>query len=154
MKNRDRSRPAGHEGAEPIRTLVVDDAPEWLNTICLFLESAPAITVVGTARDGLQALALVEALRPELVMLDVRMPRMHGLDAVALLRACFPEVRILMMSAEDDAETRDACLATGAHAFVPKCAAATALLPAIFGLFGGAGTAAPAVPGTAQLQPA
>ena len=154
MKNRDRTQPAGNEVAEPIRTLVVDDSAHWLETVCAFLESAPAVAVVGTARDGLQALALIEALRPALIMLDVRMPRMDGIDAVALFRACFPEVRILMMSADGDAETRAACLSTGAHAFVAKGEAMRALLPAISRLFDGGGPAAPAVPGTAQLQSA
>ena len=154
MTNRDQTCPAAIKGAEPIRTLVADDSAQWLTTLCAFLAREAAIAVVGAARDGLEALGHAAALRPELVVLDVRMPRMNGLEAAALIRARHPEVRIVMMSTDTDAGTREACFAHGAHAFVPKGETARALLPAIFRLFGGGDTSAPVVPGTAQFQSA
>ena len=135
MTNHERTQPPPDQGAEPIRTLVVDDSPQWMESLCEFLASEPALVLAGTARDGLEALGQVVTLRPALVVLDVRMPRMNGLEAAALIRARFPEVRILMMSLDDDAGTRAECFAHGAHAFVAKSKGAAELLPAIFRLF-------------------
>lgn len=126
----------------PIRTLVVDDSPKWLKPICEFLARDGAVSVVGTARDGLEALGQVRALDPALVLLDVRMPRMSGLEAAALIRDRYPQVRILMMSVNDDAWTREACSAHGAHAFVLKSDTARELLPAIRQIFGADGATA------------
>ena len=149
MTNREHTQPAANQGAEPIRTLIVDDSPRWMEPLCAFLANEPALVIAGTARDGLEALGQVVTLRPALVVLDVRMPRMNGLEAAALIRARFPEVRILMMSLDDDAGTREACFAHGAHAFVAKSKGAAELVPAIFRLFNMDGGTAQTAPGAA-----
>ena len=137
MSNHDRQHPAAKPGSGPIRTLLVDDSTKWLTPLCAFLANEPAGAIVRIAHDGLEALGRIESLRPALVLLDVRMPRVGGLEAASLIRTRFPEMRILMMSTDDDSMTRESCFAHGAHAFVPKSEAGTELLPAIFGLFGG-----------------
>lgn len=118
---------------EPIRTLLVDDSARWLTSLETFLETQPWIEVVGTARDGSPALGLIETLRPELIILDVRMPGMNGFEVAPLIRERFPEVRILMSSG--DPALRDACLACGAHGFVAKGATECELVPEILRLF-------------------
>lgn len=135
MTNHECIQPAANRAVEPIRTLVVDDSPRWMETLCAFLGNEPALVIGGTARDGIEALGRVATLQPALILLDVRMPRMDGLETAALIRVRFPEMRILMMSLDDDSGTREACFAHGAHAFVGKSKGATELLPAIFRLF-------------------
>lgn len=130
------NQPPAAPATEPIRTLVVEDSRKWLEPLCLFLATHPGIAVVGTAGDGLEALGRVESLRPELVLLDVQMPRMTGLEAAALIRARFPATRILMMSFDEDSVTLESCMAAGAHAFISKQTAASLLLPEILRICG------------------
>ena len=132
MTNNDRNRPNGDRRTAPIRTLVVDDSSHWLEPLCYFLESHSGIALVGTASDGVEALASIERLRPELVVLDVQMPRMDGLETVTLIRGRFPETRIVMMSFDDSPAVRKSCEAWGAHAFVPKSAPPASLLDEVF----------------------
>jgi len=112
---------AGHSKAEAkLRVLVVDDTPNVLRLLVAVIEQHPSLTVVGTASDGASALSAAERLRPDLAVLDVFMPVMHGLDAAPRLRALQPSLRILMTSADDDADLQQACLDVGADAFLPK----------------------------------
>ena len=154
MTNREHTQPAANQGAEPIRTLIVDDSAKWIKVLCGFLKREPRIRVAGIAGDGREGIAQIERLRPALVLLDLRMPRLDGLDTAAILRARFPEVVIVMLSFDDDEASAERCLAHGAHAFIGKGRASDELLPAIFRLFGGGDTSARTVPGAAQFQSA
>jgi DNA-binding NarL/FixJ family response regulator len=80
-----------------IRTLVVDDSPLALERICSYLDTEPALQVVGTAADGVEALKCAEQLHPDLVLLDLQMPGMNGLEVAARLSAsvCGPLVVIV-----------------------------------------------------------
>lgn len=124
---------SGGEG--PIRTLVADDDAQMLRLICSLLEAEGNIQVMGTAGDGQQALRQAEALKPNLVVLDMMMPEMNGLEACAQLRRLFPSIRIIIISGHDSAETRRLCQESGANAFVPKHRLAPELLPEIRRLF-------------------
>jgi DNA-binding NarL/FixJ family response regulator len=86
-----------------MRVLLADDHPLFLDGLRNLL-SARGIAVVGTARDGLEALEQARALRPEVVLMDIHMPRLNGLAALRMIKAELPETRIVMltMSAEDD----------------------------------------------------
>ena len=111
---------------------MVDDSLHWLEPLCDFLGIHEEIDLVGSATDGVEALRCIEKLRPELVLIDVQMPGMDGLETVSLIRGRFRETRILMMSFDDDPAVRESCAAYGAHAFVPKSAAPDSLLDEIF----------------------
>ena len=115
--------------AARIRTLVADDSPLWLDPLVSFLENEPQIDLVGVAHDGLEALGHVASLMPDLALLDMRMPRLDGLKASATIRLRFPKIRIVIMSADDDARIREQCSAHGADAFVPKSDAFRILIP-------------------------
>ena len=104
----------------PVRTLVVDDSPVALHSICSVLRDLPGIKVVGTAGDGREAVALALALKPDLVLLDVQMPLVSGLEAVPQLRHDLPQARIVMVTVHDTPEVRQACNERGAHGFVAK----------------------------------
>ncbi len=105
-----------------IRTLVVDDSVVIRRLITRMLTSDPAIEVVGSARDGVDALAKVESLQPDLVTLDVEMPEMNGLDALRLIQARYPKVRVIMCSSltERGATMTIDALMAGAGDYVTK----------------------------------
>ncbi len=105
---------------QPIRTLVVDDSAAALRSICVFLKLNPEIDVIGTAPDGRQGLAAAHALRPDLVLVDVQMPVMNGIETAAQLKQDLPTTRIIMVTAHDSPEVRKACHDSGADAFIAK----------------------------------
>jgi DNA-binding NarL/FixJ family response regulator len=103
-----------------IPTLVVDDSPAFLRAFCSFLQEQPNLKVVATARDGREALALAEKLQPELVLLDVQMPGMNGVEAARQLGVQSPATCVVMVTALDAPELRQACLQCGARGFIHK----------------------------------
>ncbi|MHB1134722.1 MAG: response regulator [Chloroflexota bacterium] len=130
---------------DEIRVLLADDHPALRVGLQVLLEQAPGITVVGEASDGEEALAQIEALRPDVAVLDCQLPSMTG-DAVAaaLRRACLP-VRVLALSAySDDAHLR-AMLEAGALGYLIKDEAAGAIAQAVRAAARGEGWFSPAV---------
>ena len=103
-----------------IRVLIADDSAAFRSAVGLLLERLKHVEVVGAAEDGQHALALVAALRPDLVLMDVSMPRLDGLEAARRIRADFPGVRVIMIALDDSEELKAACAASGADAFIPK----------------------------------
>jgi len=83
------------------RVLIVDDNPDMRNLTRLTIESE-SWQVVGEATNGAEAISFVEELRPDAVVLDLRMPLMDGIEATRILRYRFPDLRIIVMSGSDD----------------------------------------------------
>jgi DNA-binding NarL/FixJ family response regulator len=109
-----------HTVHDPIRTLVVDDSPAALHSICYFLKLQPNISVVGTATDGREGLASAYALHPDLVLIDVQMPGMNGIEAASQLKRNLPATRVIMVTVHDVPEVRQACRESGADGFIAK----------------------------------
>jgi two-component system, response regulator YesN len=103
-----------------IRALVADDSPTALRSICKYLETVEDFEILGTARDGLDVLAKVEILRPELVLTDLSMPRMSGLEAAAELKKSDPDMRVIIFTALSGLSLREESLRQGADGFVEK----------------------------------
>jgi DNA-binding NarL/FixJ family response regulator len=103
-----------------IRVLIADDSAAFRNAFGLFLDRLPQVEVVGAAEDGEHALTLVASLRPDLVLMDMKMPRLNGLQATRKIRAAFPEVRVIMITLHDSGELKAASVAAGADRFIPK----------------------------------
>ncbi len=103
-----------------IRVLVADDSPMALRSVCKYLELQEGLDVVGTARDGQHALHQAKRFRPDLVLTDLSMPRMNGLEAAAELRKAFPEMRVLIFSELSGLSLGEECLRSGADGFVQK----------------------------------
>jgi DNA-binding NarL/FixJ family response regulator len=99
---------------------VVDDSPLFLEAACALLELNQQIEIVGVAADGVNAIEVVASLLPELVLMDIDMPYLDGLNATLLISTRFPGIRVVLMSAEDSDELRADCQACGAVAFVHK----------------------------------
>jgi DNA-binding NarL/FixJ family response regulator len=86
----------------------------------LLLARLPQVEMVGAAEDGVDALALVASTRPDLVLMDLQMPRLNGLQATRKIRAEFPEVRVIMITLHDSEDWKAASMASGADRFIPK----------------------------------
>ena len=103
-----------------IRLLLVDDEAAVRRGLCMQLALEAEFVVVGEASDGESALALVQELKPDVVVMDIRMKGMDGIVATEQLRRKAPETPVLILSLQDDAATRARATAAGAQAFVGK----------------------------------
>lgn len=117
----------------PISVLLVDDNPIFMRILTRFLEaqSGREVSVVGSADAGRKALTLAPLLRPQVILVDLAMPDIHGLDLIPRLRASLPEGIIIALSLMDPRSYREAVLAAGADAFVSKATLEGDLLPTI-----------------------
>jgi DNA-binding NarL/FixJ family response regulator len=104
----------------PVRVLLVDDSEVYRQTMELVLEREHDIEVVGTAADGHDAIRLAGELRPDVVVLDYRLPGGDGADVAAALLAERGDLTVLCLTAEATAQERDRVLAAGAAAVVEK----------------------------------
>lgn len=113
---------------EPLRVLLVDDQDLVRTGLRMILESAPDITVVGQACDGAGALRVLRETKADIVLMDVRMPGMDGVEATRLIKAEFPQTRVILLSAFDDDDMVTDGLREGADGFMLKAADAESLL--------------------------
>lgn len=117
---------------EPVvRILVVDDHFIVRMGLIALINTEPDLKVVGETDNGDQAIALFEKLKPDLLLMDVRMPRRSGTDATRHIRQVAPQARVLMLSAFDGDADIHAALEAGAHGYVLKSATGEELIPAI-----------------------
>jgi DNA-binding NarL/FixJ family response regulator len=127
---------ANSEGTcETVRVLLVDDDPMVLQLLRARLDRAEGIELVGSARSGAAALRLVKTRHPDVVVLDLAMPRMDGLEIARRLHDAFPRVRVVILTGYASPEAEGLLRALGARAFLPKTVSATALLAAIRGAY-------------------
>lgn len=103
-----------------IRVLIADDQPLVRRGLALILAPDPEFEVVGEAGDGAEAVALAERLRPDVVVMDIRMPVLDGVEATAELFRLLPRCRVLALSTFDMDEYVVAALRAGAYGFLPK----------------------------------
>lgn len=114
-----------------IGVLIVDDQPLVRRGLALILRSDPAVEVVGEAGDGAEAVALAHRLRPDVVVMDIRMPVLDGVAATERLARELPRCRVLALSTFDMDEYVVAALRAGASGFLPKDVSPEDLLHAV-----------------------
>ena len=112
--------PQPSRAGEPLRILVVDDFAPVRESLCsLFLEYEP-LTVVGEATDGEAAIEMAFRLLPHIIVMDVKMPRISGVEATRRIKRFLPGVHIIGISTQDDIFIREAMKAVGSSHFVTK----------------------------------
>jgi DNA-binding NarL/FixJ family response regulator len=116
---------------EVVRVLVVDDHALFAEALMLTLGIDDRIEVVGSASSGVEAVSLAEALRPDVVLMDVHMPNMDGIEATRRLRNASPGSRVVMVTAARSPEVAYHALAAGAERCVTKDTTAVRLIDAI-----------------------
>jgi DNA-binding NarL/FixJ family response regulator len=107
-----------------LKVLIADDHPMMLQGIRRALEAAEDIEVIGEARSGAELLALVERRSPDLVLLDLNMPGMNGLECVQEIKGRWPEIKTVVISASDDRHSIDSALLAGASSYILKSVSA------------------------------
>ena len=113
------------------RLLLIDDNISLLRILCRFLKQHSDLTVVDTAQSSSEALAKAHRVKPDVILLDLAIKDVSGLDMLPRLRADLPGAHIVVLTLQDAAAYRQAALGLGADAFVSKAALSTELLPAI-----------------------
>ncbi len=154
-----------------IRVLVVEDSLTQRHQLVSLIQHAPGMAVVGQARDGLEALALVEKLKPDVVSMDIRMPRLDGLEATRQIMEQCPTPIVIVSHASSDAEMAMLAMEAGALAalekpparnhpdFVARCTELLSMLRLMAGVRvirhwnGKTASSNPPRPGTGQLSP-
>ena len=148
---------------ENTKILIVDDEAILRYVLRDFLRSKPGLDVVGEAVNGQDAMIRARELRPDVVLMDVDMPRLNGIDATSQLKHEMPELKVIIVTANELPERRQAAEASGADGFVGKSCVIEELIPSIRNAvskaarppFDSAGTpVAPARPGARQTRPA
>ncbi|HTZ07404.1 MAG TPA: response regulator transcription factor [Gaiellaceae bacterium] len=106
--------------ASPARVLLADDDESFIDALRPLIENQPALTVVGSAPDGLAAIELVEELEPDAVVIDLHLPLVDGVAAVARLRKDHPDLCLLALTGDPDPELHRAVTDAGADAVLLK----------------------------------
>src|SRR6218665_3045276 len=128
-----------------IRVLIVDDDPLVRNALVHFVSRDPEVDVIGQAESGLEAIAFVERDRPDVVMMDVQMPEMNGIEATAVIAERWPEVRILAVTTLDGSDTVLPMLSAGASGYLLKDSSADEILAGVREVHSGASSLSPKI---------
>jgi two-component system, NarL family, nitrate/nitrite response regulator NarL len=139
----DLSTPAA--SPRPVRVLVADDHPAMRGALARLVREHPRLELVGEACDGEAALVMIEALRPDVALLDVRMPHLDGLRLVGRLRSAGSAVRVLLISGNDDSEIAHEAIQQGAAGFLSKDAEEEEITEAILAVAVGQSVLSPAL---------
>ena len=116
---------------EPLRVLVADDHPMFRHGMVALLDAAPEFTVVGEAATGDEAIDLAAELQPDVILMDIRMPGVNGIEATRRIVHTSPHIRILIVTMSDDDASIFTAMRAGARGYVQKDAQKADMLRAI-----------------------
>jgi DNA-binding NarL/FixJ family response regulator len=120
------------------RVLVVEDHTSFRRVICELLRQRADVLIVGEAADGLDAIRQAETLRPDVVMLDIGLPKLNGIEAAGRIRAVAPDAKLIFVTIESSPEIVEQAFRGGAHGYVYKPRAQRDVLPVLEAIIRGA----------------
>ena len=121
----------------PIDVVIVDDAGEIRSLLGVYFSLDPRVMVVAEGESGVEAVALAQRQQPSIMILDVMMPGVSGLDALPLIKRASPGTKVIMYSAQTAAATRKAAAEAGADAYIEKSASLAELSDLVIDLASG-----------------
>jgi len=113
-----------------VRILVIDDYEPWRRFIASTLLKRPELQIVGEGADGMEAVERARELQPDLILLDIGLPKLNGIKAALRIRECAPRARILFFTENSSRDIAEEAMRTG-DGYIVKAAAAQELLPAL-----------------------
>ena len=114
-----------------IRILVADDFKDWRRQVLSLFQARPEWQVIAEAADGLEAIQKAEELKPDLIVLDVGLPKLNGIGAARQIRQFSPRSKIVFLSQDNDPNVVQAALDTGARGYIRKTDGGSELVPAV-----------------------
>lgn len=115
------SQPNGtSQSTRPVSIVIADDSELYREMLKMVIEAFPGLEVVGAVGDGCQVLEIVSARQPQLVLVDLQLPGLNGLQSLALIREYHPATRVIIITSEDSDDVRAICLAQGADGVISK----------------------------------
>jgi DNA-binding NarL/FixJ family response regulator len=130
---------------EPVRILIADDHPHFRDGLRALLLSAPDVEVMGEARDGEEAIRLAARLQPDVILMDLNMPGMGGIEATRRILHTSPHISVLVVSMYEDDDSVFAALKAGARGYLLKGALKAEILRAIRAVTSGEAIFGPAI---------
>jgi len=127
------------------RLLIADDQQSFRDGLRALFQSVPDIEVVGEAASGAEAVALTEALQPDVVLMDIKMPGMNGIEATNRILTASPHISVIVLTMFDDDDTVFAALRAGARGYLLKGALKAEILRAIRAVTSGEAIFGPAI---------
>ena len=115
----------------PAKVLIVEDSEPFRNFVRAILSEIPELQIVGEVSDGLQAVESARRLRPDLIVLDIGLPSLNGIEAARRIRTLSPVSKMLFLSQESSAEVAQEAILAGSHGYVVKADAGRELLAAV-----------------------
>jgi len=115
----------------PIRILVTDDFEDWRRKVRFIFQERPQWQIIAEASDGSEAVQKAAELKPDLILLDIGLPRLNGIEAARQIRQLSPSSKIVFLSLTKNLEVVRAALSTGALGYVHKTDARRELVPAV-----------------------
>ena len=114
-----------------MHVLVVDDFAPFRRVICSTLAQQPHLRIVGEAADGLEAVQKAQELQPDLILLDIGLPKLNGIVAAGRIRRLVPTAKIIFVSQNSDVEIVQAAFSDGANGYILKAQVGRELVPAV-----------------------
>lgn len=127
----------GYRGDKMIRLMIVDDQALVRDGLSMLLQLRPELEVVGTAGDGREAIQKTSELQPDIILMDIRMPHVNGVEGTRLVREQFPHIKVLMLTTFNDSELILEALEQGASGYLLKDMEMDVIVQAILTVQGG-----------------
>lgn len=122
---------------DKIQIMLVDDHRIFRDGIVALLETEDQIDIISQASDGEELLAKLKSMKPDIVVLDINMPKISGIEITRIMREEYPEIKVIILSANMDEKTIFDSIKAGAKAFLPKQATSKELIDTIFAIENG-----------------